>query len=70
VQNHVEEVPNALAPDGIGELWFDTAEAMQRAMTSPEMAAAVEDGQRFVDMQRTYALVVHEKTMIGEEIVT
>lgn len=31
------------APDGIDELWFDDAAAMERVMTSPEMAVAFED---------------------------
>lgn len=64
VQNHVVQVPNEQAADGIGELWFDSAEAMQQAMNSPQMAAAVEDAKRFLDMQRTYALVVDEKTVM------
>jgi len=34
-------------------------------MASPEMAAAVEDGKKFADMERTYALVVDEKIVIG-----
>jgi hypothetical protein len=33
-----------------------------------QMPAAVEDAKRFLDMERTYALVVDEKTAIGEEV--
>ena len=65
VQNHVVSTPQEAAPDGLGELWFDDAEAMKRAMNSPEMGAAVEDAKRFLDMAKTYALVVDEKTVIG-----
>lgn len=65
VQNHATTMPSAAAADGIGELWFDTAEAMERAMNSPEMAAAVEDAKSFLDMEKTYALVVDEKTVVG-----
>jgi uncharacterized protein (TIGR02118 family) len=65
VQNHVISLPSAAAPDGIGELWFDNTQAMERAMNSSEMAAAVEDAKNFLDMQRTYALTVEEKTVIG-----
>jgi uncharacterized protein (TIGR02118 family) len=65
VQNHVTSMPSEAAPDGIGELWFDDAQALERAMNSPEMAAAVEDAKRFLDMSKTYALVVEEKTPIG-----
>ncbi|MGH7277370.1 MAG: EthD family reductase, partial [Candidatus Rokuibacteriota bacterium] len=43
VQNHVVSGPGEAAPDGIGELWFDDAEAMKKAMSSPEIGAAVED---------------------------
>jgi uncharacterized protein (TIGR02118 family) len=65
IQNHAIDPPDETAADGIGELWFDSAETMQQAMASPEMAAAVEDGKRFADMERTYALVVEEKQVIG-----
>ncbi len=65
VQNHVTSVPSEVAVDGIGELWFDDAKAMEQAMNSPEMAAAVEDAKNFLDMERTYAVVVDEKTVIG-----
>jgi hypothetical protein len=39
---------------------------MEQAMKSPQMGAAVEDAKRFLDMQRTYALVVQEKTVIEQ----
>jgi uncharacterized protein (TIGR02118 family) len=68
VQNHAAALPREAAADGIGELWFDSAAAMEQAMSSPQMAAAVEDAKRFLDMGRTYALVVDEKTVIGEEV--
>ena len=68
VQNHVVEVTSEAAADGIGELWFDSAEAMEHAMHSPQMGAAVEDSKQFLDMQRTYALVVQEKTVIEEPL--
>jgi len=65
IQNIPAELPNATAAEGIGELWFDTAEAMQQGMASAEMAAAVEDGKRFADMERAYVMVVDETTVIG-----
>jgi uncharacterized protein (TIGR02118 family) len=64
VQNHVASVPHENAPDGIGELWFSSADALTQAMSSPEMAAAVEDAKSFLDMERTYALVVDEKVVV------
>ena len=65
IQNIPADLTNATAADGIGELWFDTAETMQQGMASAEMAAAVEDGKRFADMERAYVLVVDETTVIG-----
>jgi len=65
VQNHGAGAGEVGAPDGIGELWFANAEAMQKAMSSPEMAAAGEDAKRFLDMQKTYAIVVTEQRVLG-----
>ena len=65
VQNHATAVPNEAAADGIGELWFESQTAIEQAMNSSQMAAAVKDATRFLDMDRTYALVVDEKTVIG-----
>ena len=68
IQNHAVQMPSDSAADGIGELWFDDAQAMERAMNSPQMGAAVEDAKRFLDVQRTYALVVEAKTVIEREL--
>jgi hypothetical protein len=38
---------------------------MTKALSSPEMAAAVEDAKNFRDMDRTGMIVVLEKTIIG-----
>jgi uncharacterized protein (TIGR02118 family) len=65
VQDHVASLPNEGAADGIGELWFDDAETRKQAMGSSEMAAAVEDAKRFLDMGRSYALLVDERVVIG-----
>ena len=65
VHNRVTNLPNENAPDGIGELWFDSAQAMEQAWNSPEGAAAMEDGRRFADMDRSFGLVVDERTVIG-----
>ena len=64
VQNRAVGPRSEGMPVGIGELWFDNAEAMNRAMKSPEMAAAGEDAKRFLDMAKTYAVVVEEETVI------
>ena len=68
VLNWPIRVPKDGDADGVAELWFDSTEAVDRAMRSPEMAAAVADGRRFLDPQRTHSLVVEEKTLIGQEI--
>jgi uncharacterized protein (TIGR02118 family) len=65
IQNHPMGARNEGSPDGIGELWFESAEAMGQAMKSPEMSAAGEDAKRFLDMTRTYAIVVEEKTIVA-----
>jgi uncharacterized protein (TIGR02118 family) len=65
VQNHVTSVPGEPICDGIGELWFSSDEAMQQALNSPEMGAAVEDAKRFLDMEKTGLIMVEEKPVIG-----
>ena len=68
VQNHAVETRNEAVADGVGELWFDSAEVMEQAMKSSQMLAAVEDAKRFLDMERTYALVVRENTVVERQI--
>jgi uncharacterized protein (TIGR02118 family) len=65
VQNHVSSPDADAVCDGIGELWFATGELMQTALISPEMAAAVEDAKRFLDMERTGMIIVEEKVVLG-----
>ena len=64
VQNHPASLPNESAADGIGELWFVDAPTRKHGMESSQMAAAVEDAKRFLDMGRSYALVVDEDVVI------
>jgi uncharacterized protein (TIGR02118 family) len=63
VQNHVRSAPGEPVCDGIGELWFDSAEAVEKALASDELAAAVEDAARFLDLDRTGLVVVEERPM-------
>jgi uncharacterized protein (TIGR02118 family) len=65
VQNHAGSAPAEPVCDGIGELWFATDDLMNEALNSPEMAAAVEDAKRFLDMERTGMILVQEKALIG-----
>ncbi len=48
-------------PDGVAELWFDDAEALERALRSPEWAAARADGSNF--RTNSVAFVTHEEEM-------
>ena len=45
--------------------WFESDQAMNAALNSPEMGAAVDDAKRFLDMERTGMIIVDEKTVIG-----
>jgi len=65
IQNHPMGTKDEGSSDGIGELWFEGAEALDKAMKSAEMSAAAEDAKRFLDMTRTYAMVVEEKTIVA-----
>ena len=62
--NETLHVLSGSGPDGIGELWYPSEASMNAALASPEFAAAVEDGKRFADMDKTYAIVVREQWMI------
>ena len=68
-QNHVTSAPGEPACDGIGELWFETNEALETALNSPEMAAAVEDAKNFLDMERTGLIIVEEMTLVDSPSV-
>ena len=65
VQNHVVGAPSEPMCYGVGELWFESDEAMTKALESPQMAAAVEDAKNFLDMDRTGLIIVQEKTIVG-----
>lgn len=66
VQNHVISAPGEPICDGIGELWFDSDEAMQQALISPELDTAVEDAKRFLDMEKTGLITVEEKPVLDD----
>jgi len=64
VQNYVTSDPVDAAPDGIGEMWFDDAAAMDNAVNSPEMAAGFQDAKQFAEFERTLGLSVGEKPIL------
>ena len=51
--------------DGAAEAWFDDMEAVQRAVASPEYAAAREDEGRFIDLERTTLIFAEEVPIIA-----
>jgi uncharacterized protein (TIGR02118 family) len=69
VQSHIQEgrrrpdIPDiGVAVDGIAETWYDDAEAMARAIATPQMRALHADGARFIGRIQTF--VVHEHVVI------
>jgi uncharacterized protein (TIGR02118 family) len=63
VQNRgVPQQPGGGAPpyDGIGELWFDSREAVIASLQSAEFAAVMQDGMSFGDLERSQMLLVEE----------
>lgn len=69
VQSHITstrsrpDIPDTeVDVDGIAELWFDDAEAFQRAAASPEMKRLTDDGALFIGRIKTY--VIDERQII------
>jgi uncharacterized protein (TIGR02118 family) len=60
-QNRITSAPGEPPCDAIGELWFESDEALQQALTSPEWSSAVEDAGRFLDLGRSGLIIVEEK---------
>src|SRR5437762_3431839 len=64
VQSHAVAGPGdrPASFDGMAELWFDDAEALQRARTSPEWRAATLDEARFIEpgSESSFVTVEHE----------
>jgi uncharacterized protein (TIGR02118 family) len=72
VQSHITgtrsrpDIPDTdVAVDGIAELWYDDAAAMQRAAASPEMKRLTDDGALFIGRIKTY--VIEEKQIIPQQ---
>jgi EthD domain len=49
--------------DAVGELWFESAEAVPQALQSQEFAAVVEDGQNFINFETMGMVMVNEKDL-------
>jgi hypothetical protein len=65
VRNAVTGGPGSADCDGIGEMWFASDEAVDRALNSPEMAQVLENSKIFLDMDRTSIQIVSETAVIG-----
>jgi uncharacterized protein (TIGR02118 family) len=65
VQNYLVASPTGHVCDGVGELWFENDEVMEKALNSPEMGAAVESAKNFLDMEKTSMIIVEEKTLVS-----
>ena len=65
-QDHVaRDLPLGEPPcDGIAELWFDSPEALQAALGSPEGQRTMADLANFADTERTKPVVVEQNNVI------
>jgi hypothetical protein len=57
------------AYDGVAELWWDDAEALAAATTTPDGRAAglalLEDEQRFIDLARSPLFIATERPIVS-----
>ena len=70
VQSHIRDerrradIPSiGVEVDGIAETWYDDADAMARAASTPEMKALHADGALFIG--RIQSFITHEHVVIG-----
>jgi uncharacterized protein (TIGR02118 family) len=56
--------PTAPPFDGAAELWWDDLESMRSAMGSPELQAAREDENNFIDHAKVAFFVTEEKPVV------
>lgn len=50
--------------DGVAELWFDDWSALETAMVTKEVQAALEDERKFIDHSRTSFFIAEEHHVI------
>ncbi len=62
IQSHViaDQAQTEAPFDGVAEMWFDSAEAFQAALASPEGRAGMADLPNFCDMARVQIFSVEE----------
>jgi uncharacterized protein (TIGR02118 family) len=65
VQDQATAAPEGdLQFDGIAELWFDSQEALQSAMASPEWRATIADVPNFAVLEKSWAALVDEISFV------
>ena len=66
VQHHAAPGPDGSPPpyDGFAEMWYDDAEALEKAMATPEGQAAQADTEKFLDLERVLAFSVDQVTIV------
>ena len=65
VQDQATAAPEGdLQFDGIAELWFDSEEALQSAMASPEWRATIADVPNFAVLEKSWAALVDEISFV------
>jgi uncharacterized protein (TIGR02118 family) len=65
VQNHATAAPQGdLQFGGIAELWFESQEALQSAMASPEWQATMADAANFMALEKSWPALVDEVSIV------
>jgi uncharacterized protein (TIGR02118 family) len=49
---------------GLGELWFDSLEAAEAALATPEWQAVLEDASTFMDLEQVTAAWAEEQPIL------
>ena len=62
----VDLAPSPEAPfAGVAEMWFDDEAAFHAGFASPQGRATVEDGAKFLDLERQIYILAREHVIIG-----
>jgi uncharacterized protein (TIGR02118 family) len=66
IQHHAIPGPDGSIPpyDGIAEMWYDDAAALEQAMSTQEGQAAQADAEKCVDLERLLVISVDQNTVV------
>lgn len=65
VQNHASgKEDGGDTYDGFAEMWWDSKEAFEQSLASPEGEKAIEDAAKFIDVDRMQSFSVDEVTVV------